>query len=259
MPQYCDSAALERNWFNWLLASSVPSLEKYRKLGLLWTKVIGMATHRDGNLILRHGQPLPDPSHPIRAHCIALANPVYLNSYSGVVKEPGFVYKAGKATSCPLPTDGELTLLSDSWLHKLDEPLVQLVEVIPRLRARGYLLEPTKDTSWHAILGDINKMCRGISMRFRPKAEEEQYDLANEVLLQVSNKLVNKKLIYTPGRAPVFNLLTTTIYRCIYSILNRKKNQRDSLHKLLTDARAGVLPTHRSLRTQQSRRPIKTH
>jgi hypothetical protein len=33
-------------------------------------------------------------------------------------------------------------------------------------------------------------------------------------------------LKYTPGRAPVFNLLTTTIHRCIFSILSKDTRQK---------------------------------
>ncbi len=64
MGQYCDSQKLERNWFYWLLSSRVPDLEKYRMLGLLWTKVIGVVLDDEGKPLQRHGNTIPNPSHP---------------------------------------------------------------------------------------------------------------------------------------------------------------------------------------------------
>jgi len=79
-------------------------------------------------------------------------------------------------------------------------------------------------------------------MKFR-LGEDEQLDLASDALLQVTNKLVSGKLVYMPGRAPVFNLLTTTTYRIMYSIMNKKNSQRNGIRKLVEDAAAGILPT----------------
>jgi hypothetical protein len=239
MAQYCDSQVLERNWFYWLLSSRTPSLDVYRNLGLLWTRVIGHSRDGDGNVIKRHGKPLPDPSHPVRAHCIALASPVYFDTTDGVVR----------ATNLPNPDD--LTLLSDSPIHQFDQPLMQLCVVVPNLEELGYVKEVPTNISWHAVLEDVSKMCRGISMKFKPRTEDEQLELASEALAQVIKKIAEYKLVYTPGRAPVFNLLTTTIHRIMFSIMNRRKAQREGLGRILSDAEAGVLPTtHRSLRTQ---------
>lgn len=236
MPQYCDSAKLERNWFYWILAESVPELERYRELGLLWTKIIGKAANKDGSLIYRHGQTLPDPSYPERAHCIALGSPIYFSHHSSRTKISLHSVAA------------ELNLLSNSPLHRLDVPLYQYTTIIPHLKANGYIKELPVSVTWHAVLHDINNMCQGIAKKFSPKSEDDHFDLANEALLQVANKLVNHKLVYTPGRAPVFNLLTTTIHRCIFSILNRRKQQREGLSRLMTDIQAGMIPRHRSLR-----------
>jgi len=112
--------------------------------------------------------------------------------------------------------------------------------------------------SWHAMLRDIDKMCQGIAMKFKQPTDEERLDLANEALLQVTNKLVKGKLVYIPGKAPVFNLLTTTIHRCMYSIMNRRSNRKQGQARLLEAAQAGTLPdSQRSLRTP-TRRPIRT-
>lgn len=251
MPQYCDSKKLERTWYQWILASSVPELEEYRKFGLLWTKAIGYVQTKDGTDLLCRGKLLRDPSSPIRAHCIALANPIFLNSYDGTVPSRGTIFVDGQPRSFDLPLNGELSLLSDSWLHNLyEDRFAQVVRVVPELRQEEYMQERPTDESWHGLLGDIDKICQGIAQRFKPRTEEEHHELSNDALLQVTKKLVDRKLVYTPGRAPVFNLLTTTIYRIMYSIMNRRKTQRDGLNRLIADAKAGILPDHRSLRVQ---------
>jgi hypothetical protein len=243
MGKYCDTKVLEKNWFHWLLSSTVPDLEKYRELGLLWTKTTGVTVIKDGKNITISNQ----------IHCIALATPIYLNSYHGKPQSLGTVFVGGKPQKIALPNE-ELNLLSDSWLHQLDTPFKQMGTVIPRLEAKGYIRELPTEQSWHAMLEDIDKMCQGIALRFKQPTEEETMELANDALLQVTNKLARYKLVYIPGKAPVFNLLTTTIHRCMYSIMNRRKTQRQGLQKFVDDVEAGVVPKY-----NKSRRPAKTH
>lgn len=250
MGQYCDSKVLEKNWFNWLLASAVPNIEHYRKLGLLWTRIFG----DDGEYL----PVLPDPKReaengPVyRLHCIALAVPVYFSSYNGIPQTKGTIGDSDEEIILPTE-DNELNLLSDSWLHDFDNPFIQLGKVIPNLSANGYIIEHSTELMWHAMLSDIDNMCRGIAMRFKQPTEEETMELANEALLQVTNKLASYKLVYTPGRAPVFNLLTTTIHRCMYSIMNRRKTQRQGLQKFVDDVQSGIVPGYK-----ETRRTIKT-
>jgi hypothetical protein len=234
MGQYCDSQKLEAYWYKWILSSSVPELETFRQQGILYTKVIGFAKH-EGELLLAGGKPLPDPSHPVRRHCLASDQPLFFHTIDGQL--PEVVTK----TSCDLlkpPSVRKARFRPRSrktWLpagpHFCDE-----------LKRLGYVKEPTTDQSWHNMLENIRNICNGISMRFRLRNEDEQMDLASDALLQVTNKLVSGKLVYMPGRAPVFNLLTTTTYRIMYSILNKKNSQRHSIKKLVDDAAAGILP-----------------
>lgn len=230
MSQYCDSKALERNWFHWILGNATPSLEKYRKHGLLWTRILGLACI-DGKPILKSGRVLYDPSYPERWHCIAFGDPVYLESY------------AGQILNGVKPEEFErgLDLTDESNLHALDQPFRQSLEVIPSLLTQRYIKEQPTCQSWHAILTDIHKICEGISTKFHLN-EQDQHDLAQEAFVQVLKKLTNGKLVYMPGRAPVFNLLTTTTYNIMFSILNRSKNQREGLRRLLADASDGILP-----------------
>lgn len=248
MPQYCDSNKLENNWFSWLIASSVPSLEIYRKHGLLWTKIIGETKDNDGMVIVKNGKTFPDATYPIKLHCIATASPIYFQSNTGEVPCEGIL--PNKETY-PLPPEEELSLTSDSKIHRLDDGLFEQQELIPILIQEGYIKEVVAQTSWHLMIEDINKMCLGIAMKFNLQSEEETTDFANEALLQVMRKLKDRKLVYTPGRAPVFNLLTTTIYRCMFSIMNRRKTQKNGLYKLIDEMKAGVLPdAQRSFRVQ---------
>ena len=234
MVQYCDSQALEKNWYNWILSSSVPALEPYRETGMLWTKVLGQATF-DGKVLRAHGKPLPDPSYHIRRHCLALDVPLFFETQEGEV--PGLLTNTGKNLSdppkrivVPLSEVSQFSISQDACL-------------LDALLAMGYSKEPTNSNSWHAMLEDIRKICNGIATKFHMRSEEEQLDLAGDALLQITNKLVSGRLVYMPGRAPVFNLLTTTTYRIIYSILNKKNSQRDNVRKFIDDAAAGILPT----------------
>lgn len=237
MNKYCDSDKLEKNWFLWLLSSSVPELEYYRNFGLLWTKIIGVATGDDGKPIIKNGRTFPNAMHPKRLHCIISAQPLYFESNDGKIPI--------EVVSRTLPQTGELSLLS----HKIQSNDVQYGEIVKQLQADGYILEASTDSTWHAMLEDVNKMCYGIATKFNLPTEEEHLDFANEALLHVTNKLRAKKLVYTPGRAPVFNLLTTTIYRVMYSIMNRRKSQKQNLSKLMEDIKSGrIMTSHRSLR-----------
>jgi hypothetical protein len=91
---------------------------------------------------------------------------------------------------------------------------------------QGYYLEPTTSQSWQNMLQDIAKMCNGVASKFNQQSVEETNNLASEALVQVISKIARGKLKYTPGRAPVFNLLTTTIHRCIYSVLSKDARQK---------------------------------
>lgn len=258
MAQYCDSAKLEQNWFYWLLSSRVPKLEEYRKLGLLWTKITGLSTDKLGNPIYRNGKPLLNPSHPTRTHCIALATPIHINSVNGEISKSGTIFTGSKPQSIQLPASDTLNLLSDSSLHLFQKPFQQQTVVIPRLVANGYIKELPTNKTWHLMLEDINKICAGIATRFKPRTEEEHQELTNDALTQVINKLAHYRLVYKPGLAPVFNLLTTTIHRIMYSIMNKRKTQREGIGRILADAEAGALPNHnRSLRMHTHRTHIK--
>ena len=112
------------------------------------------------------------------------------------------------------------------------------------------------DTDNDNLLNQINKYdmvsfaTNGWAAPIAKDNDDEYSDLSNDALLQVINKLVNNRLVYTPGRAPVFNLLTTTIHRCMFSLLNKKNSQKAGLNKLLSDSQYNLIPKiNRSLKT----------
>jgi len=251
MGQYCDSQKLEHYWYHWILSSSVPALEEYRQRGILWTKVIGFAQH-DGQLLLSNGKPLPDPSYPIRLHCLALDYPLFFQTEGGTPTTPISNFGRNLRES-PGRIKFKYKNLSNRQAS-VDE------ELFAELKHLGYVKEYTTDHSWHSMLEDIRNICNAIAMKFRLSSEDEQLDLASDALLQVVNKLDSGRLVYMPGRAPVFNLLTTTTYRIMYSILNKKNGQKYSIRKLIDDAAAGVLPdSGRSIRVPTIRSPIRSH
>lgn len=242
MGQYCDSKVLERNWFDWLVASATPSLEIFRINELLWTKVLGSVKDDKGIVLKKGGATFIDPCSLDREHCVALPNPVYFKSHGDVLTF-GTVNKNGEMINIGLEDVAkELTLISDSWLHDFSDPFVVQRKIIPNLIKDGYIKEKPVDITWHAVLTDVSNICQGIAAKFNPPSDEEHMELAQEALLQVINKITKRKLVFTPGRAPVFNLLTTTIYRCMYSIKNRGKNQKIGMHKLVDNILSGSLP-----------------
>jgi len=232
MGQYCDSKVLEKNWFNWLLSTSVPCLEEYRKRGVLWTKVISDTPSNSQKT------KLPNPRGASKIHCLILENPIYIRSNNGILDPNGYTIVHNEKVSVNiLPLDKLTERLNGSP----KKSSTKTSDIITNLADEGYIKEVDTDVSWHAMLDDINKMCHGIAIRFKQPSEEEHTELANEALLQVIRKLVTYKLVYTPGLAPVFNLLTTTIHRCMYSIMNKRKTQKMGLQKFCDDVQAGAI------------------
>lgn len=210
MPKYCDSEVLEHNWFEWIVAEAVPALKPYRESGVLWTKVIGKVVDEDNKIITKRGKPFDDPSHPIRLHCIGIDRGIFVVTVGGEID----ITYGDNMRLCDLPYDTPADTFIDAGPFDPTD-----------IENFGYRRErPTKE-SWDEVLRDIYKMCNGIAMRFNMSSNEERDELACEAGLQVIRKLKARKLIYTPGRAPVFNLLTTTIHRCMYSALSKEQRR----------------------------------
>lgn len=223
MGQYCDSKALEAAWFDWLLASATPDLEPFRGRGLLYTKVLGtVKIDGPGNTV----KTFPDPVYQTRSHCLLLScgtspemskdrQPIYFNSYAGRLSKP-VEFHGNRPVAMALPDPAS--------------PLVRPAssQLIERVAANGYRQERPQQASWDYMLVEIWKICQGIASKFNLPNDDAKADLANDALVQVTSKIKSRRLVYTPGRAPVFNLLTTTIHRIVFSILNREAKMRQN-------------------------------
>jgi len=85
--------------------------------------------------------------------------------------------------------------------------------------------------SWDALSCGVYKICQGVARNFRPRDEEEHCELAQDAFSATITKINNGKLTFEPGRAPVFNLLTTAIRYHLLNVKNRDKRRRDHLAK----------------------------
>lgn len=81
--------------------------------------------------------------------------------------------------------------------------------------------------AWEEMNNMIYKICSGIATHFNPKDAEEHEEHAHDAFSQTIEKIKKGKLKFTPGKAPVFNLITTTAFRILYSKMNRLKKQRE--------------------------------
>jgi len=84
--------------------------------------------------------------------------------------------------------------------------------------------------AWERLQEQIYKMCMGIAIKFRPINEEEHRELAHESFVLTMAKIRDGRLTFD-DRAPVFNLLTTTIFRHLYSLKNKDSRRRNAMNK----------------------------
>ncbi len=87
--------------------------------------------------------------------------------------------------------------------------------------------------AWDHMSNMIHRICSGIATKFNPKDEDELHDLIHDAWVQTMDKIKTGKLRFTHGKAPVFNLITTTVFRILYSKMNKQKRQREH-HKKYT-------------------------
>lgn len=194
MAKYCDSDQLEHYWFQWIVAKNVPILEPYREAGVLYTKIV--RNIQPSNKI--QSRSYCDPWYRTRSHLITLSDSTELRFTT-----------------------------TDNIAHVILPPITSCIKtsIIPP----DYYNELPTIRLWQILLEEIHKICTGISKKFILESPELNQELADESLLQVAKKLKHDKLKYIPGKAPVFNLLTTTIYRCMYSTLNKESRRKENI------------------------------
>jgi len=89
--------------------------------------------------------------------------------------------------------------------------------------------------AWDEMVVRIQKICEGVAIKFNPRKENDEYEEhVHDAFVCTLEKIKTGKLKFTHGRAPVFNLLTTTIFRILYSKCNKIKKQRE-YHKKYVD------------------------
>ena len=92
-------------------------------------------------------------------------------------------------------------------------------------------LDTKQDNAWEEVSHRIYRICGGVATKFNPRNEEEHQEHVHDAWYQTMDKIKSGKLRFTKGRAPVFNLITTTVFRILYSKMNRQKKQREHHRK----------------------------
>ena len=88
--------------------------------------------------------------------------------------------------------------------------------------------------AWDMMADMIYKICEGVSVKFHPNMlADEHLEHIHDAWSQCLEKIKNGKLKFTHGKAPVFNLLTTTIFRILYSKMNKQKKQKEHQRKYI--------------------------
>jgi len=84
--------------------------------------------------------------------------------------------------------------------------------------------------AWRELSAMIYKICEGVATQFSPRSEEEHSELTHEGYQSVMNKIRVGKLV-SNKKSPVFNVLTTAIFRHLYSSKNREKRRNEIYNK----------------------------
>lgn len=197
MARYCDSEQLERFWFEWAMASSVPVLEPLRAVGAVYSRV------KLDQIVAQENQTHKNPWLPLKEHVLILSEPTYVTSENGEVN---------------FNLNTVRIMVADSQTHQT-------------LLQDGYYLEPTESEAWSKLFLEVRKMCEGISRKFS-NDQDARMEIEQEALVMVIDKMKRKKIKYMPGKAPVFNFLTTAIHRCIYNHLRKTGRATRQMHEL---------------------------
>lgn len=211
MAKYCDSQTLEKNWYLWLLATHVPDLEPFRQVGSLHTRVI----------ISDQGENVK-----ICAPSIPKENDVLEH----IISEP------------------YIKFTSKNGIIDIDLPKPQ----VPTndCKYEGFIKEQPTKQSWDYVGIDMWKICKGLSCKFYLHTEEDYNDLISESFMQIMGKIARRKLIFVPGKAPVFNLCTTAVHRVMCTVTGRMSKWTKNISRLAADVGSGTVPLKtRSLKT----------
>ena len=141
-------------------------------------------------------------------HRIVSSEPYKFSSNSGIIN-PNNLDTATRASFAPLD-----------------------LVAVRRAANLGYIGEISIDESWSQLSSMIYRICFGVTLHFHPPDNDVRDELAHEALMHTLVKIRRRKLRFTPGLAPPFNLLTTAIFRIMFSIKNKEKRDRDKRSRL---------------------------
>ena len=127
------------------------------------------------------------------------------------------------------------------------------VALCRKLVASNYQCEIPIEDSWQKLISMIYEICCGVALNFRPPSEDIKQELIQEAFTHTLSKIHRGKLKFDPGKAPPFNLLTTAIFRIMYSIKNKEKRDRECRSRLVEQLLTGAcLPDLSSIKVSQS-------
>ena len=162
-------------------------------------------------------------------HCVASSNPHKFSSNSGNI----------------LPADMQLAIKASFFPH---DPILS-----QKLFSSKYMFESSADESWTKFNNMVHDVCAGVALKFKPATDDIRDELIHEAFAQIVSKIRRGKLRVTPGRAPAFNLLTTAIFRVMYTIKNKEKRIREHKSELVDQIMFNSkLPDFNSIRVSRS-------
>lgn len=97
--------------------------------------------------------------------------------------------------------------------------------------------------AWEQLSDGVYKICYGVATQFHPQSDDEHSELAHHAFAQTMDKIRDGRLAFIPGKAPVFNLLTTAIFNCLYSLKTSEKRRNNKIVKYGQQALEN-LPAH---------------
>jgi len=95
-------------------------------------------------------------------------------------------------------------------------------DLISELSESEFIYEQDEIESWNELVHMIIPVVTNISKKFNPRNEDEKFELIQEALYVILDKINRGILKMKKGKAPSFNLLTTAIINAMRSIKNKE-------------------------------------
>ena len=98
------------------------------------------------------------------------------------------------------------------------------------------------DANWEALSMMVFRICEGVAKRFNPRDEDEHIEHTHDAVTAILEKIKDGRLKFTPGKAPVFNLLTTTAFHMLYSKMNKQNKIKKQMDRYRERLATGFTP-----------------